>query len=102
VTTIYSASAALPYPDRQGAVAGLRAQLRHLVEVGSLLGRRAPDELPDWDTLVVTGPTEATDSHGRVWFEYTATVHAFSADRSPAATGSPARVGMPADRSAPA
>ena len=55
---------------------GLRAELRHLVELGYLLGRRAPDELPDWDTLVVTGPKETTDANGRMWFEYSATVHA--------------------------
>jgi hypothetical protein len=88
VTTIYTTSAALPYQHRQGAVAGLRAELRHLVELGYLLGRRAPDELPDWDTLVVTGPKETgpketTDANGRVWFEYSATVQAHSpAERS--------------------
>ena len=76
MTTIYSASAALPYQHRQGAAAGLRAELRHLVELGYLLGRRAADELPDWDTLVVTGPKETTDANGRVWFEYSATVQA--------------------------
>jgi len=76
VTTIYSASAPLPYQHRQGAAVGLRAELRHLVALGYLLGRRAPDELPDWSTLVVTGPTETTDANGRVWFEYTATVRA--------------------------
>jgi hypothetical protein len=84
MTTIYSASAALPYQHRQGAAVGLRAELRHLVELGYLLGRRAPDELPDWDTLVVTGPSEATDASGRVWFEYTATVHAHSLHERPA------------------
>jgi hypothetical protein len=78
MTTIYTTSAALPYQHRQGAAAGLRAELRHLVELGYLLGRRAPDELPDWGTLVVTGPKETTDVNGRVWFEYSATVHAHS------------------------
>jgi hypothetical protein len=83
VTTIYTTSAALPYQHRQGAAAGLRAELRHLVELGYLLGRRAPDELPDWDTLVVTGPKETSDGNGRVWFEYSATVQAHSpAERS--------------------
>jgi hypothetical protein len=74
MTTIYSASAALPYQHRQGAAAGLCAELRHLVELGYLLGRQSPEESPDWDTLVVTGPTETTDARGRVWFEYSATV----------------------------
>jgi hypothetical protein len=74
MTTVYSASAALPYQHRQGAAAGLRAELRHLVELGYLLGRQNPDETPDWDTLVVAGPTESTDENGRVWFEYTASV----------------------------
>jgi hypothetical protein len=80
MTTIYSASVPLPYQHRQGAAVGLRAELRHLVELGYLLGRQAPGELPDWDTLVVTGPDESTDARGRVWFEYTATVRASRAD----------------------
>ena len=74
MTTVYSASAALPYQHRQGAAAGLRAELRHLVELGYLLGRRAAEESPDWNTLVVTGPTQTTDAQGRVWFEYSATL----------------------------
>jgi hypothetical protein len=74
MTTVYSASAALPYQHRQGAAAGLCAELRHLVELGYLLGRQSPEESPDWDTLVVTGPTETIDARGRVWFEYSATV----------------------------
>jgi hypothetical protein len=44
------------------------------VELGHLLGRQNPDETPDWDTLVVSGPTQSTDTKGRVWFEYTASV----------------------------
>ena len=44
------------------------------MELGYLLGRQSPEESPDWDTLVVTGPTETTDARGRVWFEYSATV----------------------------
>lgn len=88
MTTIHSAVVVLPYQHRQGAVAGLRAELRHLVELGSLLGRREADDLPYWDTLAITGPTRTTDAQGREWFEYTATVHAYSAERSPGATGS--------------
>ncbi len=84
MTTIYSASVPLPYQHRQGAAVGLRAELRHLVELGYLLGRQALDELPDWSTLVVTGPHESTDARGRVWFEYPATVRAARADARPA------------------
>jgi len=102
MTTIHSAAAVLPYQHRQAAIAGLRAELRHLVELSYLLGRREADELPAWNTLVITGPTRTTDSQGREWFEYTATVHACSAERSPGATGSPAPLGMPAEHGSPA
>ncbi|UOY03762.1 hypothetical protein [Blastococcus sp. PRF04-17] len=81
MTTVYSASAVLPYQHRQGAAAGLRAELRYLVELGYLLGRQAPEECPDWTTLVVTGPTPTTDAQGREWFEYSATVTSHRADR---------------------
>jgi hypothetical protein len=64
----FTASAVLPYQHRAGATAGLRAELGHQIVDG------APGRLPDWNTLVVAGPTESTDHRGRVWFEYTATV----------------------------
>jgi hypothetical protein len=102
MTTIHSAAVVLPYQHRQFAVAGLRAELRHLVQLASLLGRREADEQPDWDTLVITGPTGTRDAQGREWFEYTATVHAYPAGRSTGATGSPGPAGMPAEHGPPA
>jgi hypothetical protein len=66
--TTYLASAVLPYQHRAGAMAGLRAELRH-----QITGRETV-EVPDWGTLDVTGPVECADARGRVWFEYRATV----------------------------
>jgi hypothetical protein len=31
---------------------------------------------PDWDTLRITEPVEVIGQHGRVWYEWTATVDA--------------------------
>ncbi|MCU1483161.1 MAG: hypothetical protein JWQ19_3947 [Subtercola sp.] len=55
---------ALPYATLQRATAGLRVQLRLQMAAG---------ELPDWDTLEVTGPVESVDARGRTWFHYRAT-----------------------------
>ena len=66
----YTASVVLPYPHASCATAGLRAELRHRV-VG-----RAGSGVPDWSTLLVTGPTLDRDARGRVWYEYTATLGA--------------------------
>ena len=66
--TTYTASVVLPYPHIFSAVAGLRAELRHRIV------DRAGGQLPDWNTLTVTGPTADRDARGRVWFEYTATL----------------------------
>lgn len=74
---ILTATTALPYPHLERATAGLRGQLR--------LGL-AHGELADWSTLVVTGPTPATDTLGRRWFEYQGTV---SSDAGPVGTGPP-------------
>lgn len=59
----YEAVTALPFPHLDRATAGLRAMLRSLLADG---------ELPDWSTLVVTGPEEVADARGRSWFEYRA------------------------------
>jgi hypothetical protein len=64
----YAAKAALPFPDAQRAVSGLRGQLRLLIAND---GRT-----PDWETLRVTEPVEVIGQHGRVWYEWTATVAA--------------------------
>jgi hypothetical protein len=64
----YTAKAALPFPDAHRAVSGLRGQLRLLV---SNDGRT-----PDWETLRVTEPVQVIGQHGRVWYEWTATVQA--------------------------
>jgi hypothetical protein len=59
----YEAVTALPFPHLARATAGLRAMLHSQLIDG---------ELPDWSTLVVTGPEEVTDARGRPWFEYRA------------------------------
>ena len=63
---IYRAAAALPYCDRDRATAGLRGQLR--------LVTTAARVTPDWTTFAVEAPTEVSHGHGRVWFDWTATV----------------------------
>jgi hypothetical protein len=62
----YTARAALPFPDAHRAVSGLRGQLRLLVS--------NDDRTPDWDTLRITEPVEVIGAHGRVCYEWTATV----------------------------
>ncbi len=69
---IYRAAAALPYPDRDRATAGLRGQLRLMVLAGGTT--------PDWSTLIVEGPVETPGLHGRVWFEWSASVEADDED----------------------
>ena len=62
------AETALPYPHRERATAGLRAELRHCAADAGVLA--------DWDTLEVTGPVETPDARGRAWYSYRATVTA--------------------------
>lgn len=64
----YCASVVLPYRHLDGATAGLRAELRHQVV------DRGFGAMPDWNTLVVTGPWESTDRRGRPWYEYRASI----------------------------
>jgi hypothetical protein len=64
----FTATTALPHEHLDRATAGLRAELRHgLLDVD-------PSAIPDWSTLVVTGPFTAADGRGRTWFEYVATI----------------------------
>ena len=62
------ADTALPYPHRERATAGLRAELRHRATDAGLLA--------DWGTLEVSGPVERPDARGRRWYSYRATVTA--------------------------
>ncbi|WP_346619620.1 hypothetical protein [Blastococcus montanus] len=64
---IYSARTALPYPHRERAGAGLRAQLRWQFASG---------EVADWSTLAISGPVEVVGRQGRFWYEYSAEVTA--------------------------
>ena len=59
---------ALPYEHLERATAGLRAELRH-----QLLAAGDPG-LPDWSTLVVSGPERQADGRRQTWFAYEATV----------------------------
>ena len=66
----YTGTTALPYPHRERATAGLRAQLRHqLLDAGVAA-------VPGWAAMTVEGPEEVTDGLGRVWFQYRATLDA--------------------------
>ncbi|TFV59279.1 hypothetical protein E4P41_11945 [Geodermatophilus sp. DF01-2] len=65
---MYRAAAALPYPDRARATAGLCGQLR-------LLARAGGGEL-DWTTLTVDGPIEVPVPGGATWFEWQVTIEA--------------------------
>jgi hypothetical protein len=60
------AASALPYHDRERAIAGLRGQLRIMAATA--------DATPDWVTLTDEGPTEAPGLHGATWIAWTATV----------------------------
>lgn len=64
----FTATTALPYPDAERATMGLRGQLRWDIAAGGLA-----DQV-DWSQLMVTGPTQSSGVHGRVWFEYSATI----------------------------
>lgn len=67
-----TATAAMPYEHLERATAGLRGQLRELAA--------AADAVPDWTTLTVTGPAQDVGAHGRIWYRWTATVLAETAD----------------------
>jgi hypothetical protein len=64
----WRASVVLPYEDPRRAVAGLRAELRRLVESGEQPGRA------DWRTFAVSGPERTPDTRGRVTYSYSATL----------------------------
>ena len=66
----FSATAALPYDHLERATAGLRGRLRLMITDDTCAAS------PDWDTLVVTGPTTSQDARGRTWFEWIGTVEA--------------------------
>jgi hypothetical protein len=59
---MYRAAAALPWSDRDRAVAGLRGQLRVMA-----VAARAT---PDWKTLVVDGPSEVVEPRGGTLYEW--------------------------------
>jgi hypothetical protein len=61
----YEARCAYPYPHWDRVAAGLRGALRL---------RLPPQETPDWNTLVVTGPAMSTDGRGNTGYEYSAEV----------------------------
>ena len=60
----YTATSALPYPER--AMAGLCAQLQLPLGTG---------ELPDWAKLRSPGPRRSPMPRGRVWWKYQAEVN---------------------------
>lgn len=64
----YKATATLPFPNTDMAVSGLRGRLRMMAAENGAV--------PDWSTLLVTGPTERAGLHGVVWYEWRATVDA--------------------------
>jgi hypothetical protein len=58
----YTATTALPYPHREQATAGIRAELRHKLLAAEVVGA------PDLAALTVAGPEEFTNGRGRTWF----------------------------------
>jgi hypothetical protein len=64
----FTATTALPNPNRERATAGLRGALRQQLLVTGAVSA------PDWSTLAITGPQEFTDERGQVWFGYWATL----------------------------
>jgi hypothetical protein len=63
-----TASIALPHDDVRRATAELRGDLRMQIAATH------PGQLPDWTTLVVTGPARRVGKYGRTWFDWSATV----------------------------
>jgi hypothetical protein len=63
---MFRAAAALPYDDREMAIAGLRGQL-HVMAT-------AAGAVPDWSTLHVEGPTVGEEITEAGWSEWAATV----------------------------
>ncbi len=70
VPVMLTATTVLPTADLDRATAGLRAALRLAAAA------RSPSEVPNWSTLVVTGPVVTTDTGGWAgsWHQYTGTV----------------------------
>ena len=66
----FTATAALRYEHLDWATGGLRAELRRQLLAAGV------DEIPVWDTFVVTGPLVFEDLRGRAWYEYRASVEA--------------------------
>jgi hypothetical protein len=66
----FRATAALPFDNLDQATAGLRGRLQLMV---ADCGREL---MPDWKTLLVTGPTTTKDVRGNTWFEWAATMQA--------------------------
>lgn len=64
----FNATAALPYDNRERAVAALRVELRRQLLAADV------HEMPNWQSFVVTGPRKFADLRGRAWYEYRATL----------------------------
>lgn len=64
----FTASTSLPYQHLERATAGLTAELRRQLVAADL------HEMPNWESVQVTGPVEFTDLRGQTWYEYRATV----------------------------
>ena len=65
---IVRARVALPLDDLRRATVELRGDLRMQIAVTRI------NQVPDWTTLVVTGPTQRVGRYGRTWFDWSATV----------------------------
>jgi hypothetical protein len=64
----FAAKTALPFAHVMHATARLRGELRRQIVAEDVMAS------PDWSTLKVSGPFEAFDRQGRIWFEYLASV----------------------------
>lgn len=62
----YTRAVAYPSIDSARAVAALRDDLR--------VAAQRDGAVPDWSTLRITGPTDVVGAHGRLYYEWVATV----------------------------
>jgi len=64
----FRATTVLPYEHLGRATAGVRAELRRQLLAADV------QEMPVWETFEVVDPSTITDTRGRTWFEYRASV----------------------------
>lgn len=69
---MFTAVTDLPFADAERTKMVLRGDLRAMRDRAAVPAGQ-PDQILDWDTLAIEGPTVQTDPDGRSWFTYTGT-----------------------------